>query len=297
MKTVGVVLTLAACLIAPAVASADSGSITNVAASGDGQVSATYTTTSTTCTSYNFCGWYPHARQVPATQQCGPWQADQLTYVGDYQDNPGTQTGTDTFYPVADAVRLCLYINDPNDTEPLVAEYVYPAGTQPSPTPPPATDSPQPVSVPPMTASDARTLLPGVLRGKYGRRFTHRTHYKRSCYRWTSQTVRCDVRWENAGYRYRGNVKLRNDPDDPANSFVYTITVHRKRLHPRPAATPAPAPQPNCDPNYSGCLNPNASDYDCVGGSGNGPYYTGQVRVLGVDHFDLDRDGDGIGCD
>jgi hypothetical protein len=34
-----------------------------------------------------------------------------------------------------------------------------------------------------------------------------------------------------------------------------------------------------------------------VGGSGNGPYYTGQVRVLGVDHFDLDRDGDGIGCD
>jgi hypothetical protein len=44
-------------------------------------------------------------------------------------------------------------------------------------------------------------------------------------------------------------------------------------------------------------LSPNASDYDCVGGSGNGPYYTGQVRVLGVDHFDLDRDGDGIGCD
>ncbi len=53
----------------------------------------------------------------------------------------------------------------------------------------------------------------------------------------------------------------------------------------------------NCHPNYSGCLNPNASDYDCAGGSGNGPYYTGAVRVIGYDVFDLDRDGDGWGCE
>jgi hypothetical protein len=27
-----------------------------------------------------------------------------------------------------------------------------------------------------------------------------------------------------------------------------------------------------CDSNYTGaCLDPNASDYDCAGGSGNGP--------------------------
>ena len=32
-----------------------------------------------------------------------------------------------------------------------------------------------------------------------------------------------------------------------------------------------------CDPNYSGCLDPNASDYDCAGGSGDGPKYTGRV--------------------
>jgi hypothetical protein len=53
----------------------------------------------------------------------------------------------------------------------------------------------------------------------------------------------------------------------------------------------------NCDPNYSGCLDPNAYDYDCAGGSGDGPRYTGEVQVLGDDHFDLDRDGDGVGCD
>lgn len=52
-----------------------------------------------------------------------------------------------------------------------------------------------------------------------------------------------------------------------------------------------------CDPNYSGCLDPNAVDYDCEGGSGDGPLYTGTVEVLGVDHYGLDDDGDGIGCD
>ena len=52
-----------------------------------------------------------------------------------------------------------------------------------------------------------------------------------------------------------------------------------------------------CHPSYSGCLNPNVSDYDCAGGSGNGPYYTGMVRVIGPDVFGLDRDGDGWGCE
>lgn len=56
-------------------------------------------------------------------------------------------------------------------------------------------------------------------------------------------------------------------------------------------------PEQKCHPSYSGCLNPNASDYDCAGGSGNGPYYTGRVRVIGPDVFDLDRDGDGWGCE
>lgn len=53
-----------------------------------------------------------------------------------------------------------------------------------------------------------------------------------------------------------------------------------------------------CDPNYEGaCLDPNASDYDCEGGSGDGPDYTGAVTVVGVDHYGLDSDGDGVGCE
>ena len=64
-------------------------------------------------------------------------------------------------------------------------------------------------------------------------------------------------------------------------------------------ATPTPkaAPHQVCHPSYEGaCLDPNASDYDCAGGSGDGPLYTGRVRVVGPDVFGLDRDGDGIGC-
>jgi hypothetical protein len=54
-----------------------------------------------------------------------------------------------------------------------------------------------------------------------------------------------------------------------------------------------------CDHNYSGrCLRPNVSDYDCAGGSGNGPYYVrGPFRVVGTDHYRLDADHDGTACE
>jgi hypothetical protein len=55
---------------------------------------------------------------------------------------------------------------------------------------------------------------------------------------------------------------------------------------------------PSCDPNYEGACVPIASDVDCAGGSGNGPAYVqGPVTVVGSDIYDLDRDGDGVGCE
>jgi hypothetical protein len=54
----------------------------------------------------------------------------------------------------------------------------------------------------------------------------------------------------------------------------------------------------DCDSNYSGaCLDPNSPDYDCEGGSGDGPDYVGVVQVVGSDVYDLDADGDGTACD
>lgn len=66
------------------------------------------------------------------------------------------------------------------------------------------------------------------------------------------------------------------------------------------APPPPPPTQPasNCHPSYKGaCLDPNASDYDCAGGSGDGPKYTGTVQVVGYDEYGLDADGDGWGCE
>jgi resuscitation-promoting factor RpfB len=66
---------------------------------------------------------------------------------------------------------------------------------------------------------------------------------------------------------------------------------------PKPVATPAPQPS-NCHASYTGKCVPIASDVDCAGGSGNGPaYVSGPVTVIGADIYDLDRDGNGIGCE
>jgi len=65
-----------------------------------------------------------------------------------------------------------------------------------------------------------------------------------------------------------------------------------------PEPVPAEPSVSDCDPNYSGaCLDPSAYDYDCEGGSGDGPEYTGYVQVVGDDPHDLDSDGDGTGCE
>jgi hypothetical protein len=83
-------------------------------------------------------------------------------------------------------------------------------------------------------------------------------------------------------------------------STVITLVI-AKALPPPPATQPPPATTPSrsCAPSYPGvCLDPTAGDYDCAGGSGNGPRYVqGPVQVRPPDPFDLDSDADGIGCE
>jgi len=55
-----------------------------------------------------------------------------------------------------------------------------------------------------------------------------------------------------------------------------------------------------CTSGYSPCLQAGPSDYDCYGGEGNGPAYTDPgvtYQVTGSDPYDLDGDGDGLGCE
>ena len=71
-----------------------------------------------------------------------------------------------------------------------------------------------------------------------------------------------------------------------------TVTV------PNPEPAEAPVLLDDCDVNYTDACVAVADDVDCDPGSGNGPeWVSGPVRVVGVDIYDLDRDGDGVGCD
>ena len=290
-----------ACLAVPGIAVADSGSITNVTDLGNGTVNATYTTVGDCAGDLDgYCFWYPHAVQGPASLPCYQYVSGdgRLTYVGgapppDYiWEGPATEVTTAYFYPTWSPVRLCLYINYSSNNRVLVAETVYPPTTATSPTPPPPTI---PVSnpVPRMTVSEGKSYVPGVLSDEYGRKYNRRT-LRRSCFRLTETRVRCAVSWRKGHFKYYGPVTMWNDPADPANSFLYRVNIKRKRTS---SGSSSPGPSRNCDPNYSGCLDPNASDYDCAGGSGDGPRYTGRVVVRGNDHYGLDRDGDGIACD
>jgi len=65
----------------------------------------------------------------------------------------------------------------------------------------------------------------------------------------------------------------------------------------RPGRTVTLFVQPLCTPGYSPCLAP-ALDYDCYGGTGDGPKYTGFHTVTGFDPYGLDgNDNDGRGCE
>jgi hypothetical protein len=67
----------------------------------------------------------------------------------------------------------------------------------------------------------------------------------------------------------------------------------------RVVTTQAPvAPVQQCTPGYSPCIAP-GGDVDCAGGTGNGPrYVAGPISVDQAfgDIYDLDGDGNGVGC-
>lgn len=81
------------------------------------------------------------------------------------------------------------------------------------------------------------------------------------------------------------------------------LVVAKAPPPPPPTTVPPPpttATPRNCDPAYPDvCLHQGIGDYDCAGGSGNGPNYVeGPLQVLPPDPFDLDgNDNDGIGCE
>jgi hypothetical protein len=111
-----------------------------------------------------------------------------------------------------------------------------------------------------------------------------------------------------ADYGLKATVRYRSTDQYPARSVISqspkagalvlpdtTISLVVAKTPPPPASAPEPPsppspPAPNCDPSYPDvCLDPAVEDYDCAGGTGNGPEYVeGPIRVRPPDPFDLD---------
>lgn len=96
------------------------------------------------------------------------------------------------------------------------------------------------------------------------------------------------------------NVVLRQTPSATQQaapgSVVQLVVSNVVAPPPPPKPTPVPLAS-NCTAGYKPCLTP-ASDYDCAGGSGDGPGYAyGPIYITGSDPYDLDSDGDGVACE
>jgi PASTA domain len=164
-------------------------------------------------------------------------------------------------------------------------------GTTVEPTssaPPPSTTAPPPpTTATPTSMTAVKAAVPNLVGMTAGQA---RAALSRRGLRWT------------IGYKATGRVapgtvlsqSRKAGQGVPAGTVVGLVVA--KAPPPPPPTTSAPK---NCDPAYPDvCLHDGIGDYDCAGGSGNGPNYVdGPIRVLSPDPFDLDRDGDGTGCD
>lgn len=244
-------VTVAAALPLSSSALAYSGSISGITPNSDGTVTATYSSTVTSsevCFSdgSGICGWYPVAWQVPSTQACGAEDSNNLTYVGDFWDVPGTQTGSDFFYPQYSPLRLCLEASSVNGDY-LVADAVYAPSTAPPTTSPPPAQLPvaqPPVAQPPAPAvetlalSEAKSAVRVALRRKFGSRFAHRSRYRAVCGRLSRIRFRCHASWNHRGH-WKATVTVWGGVQNGEQYVYWRISgIHRPSKR-RPSAPPS----------------------------------------------------------
>jgi hypothetical protein len=118
-----------------------------------------------------------------------------------------------------------------------------------------------------------------------------------------SQLRRAGFRLDNVIHRYDNYYSLYA----PDRVFASSPRSYR-RVPPGTAVTLFIAKAFRCTPGYLPCLVPHLqgfgnlrilADYDCAGGTGDGPYFVySTVRVTGDDEYELDgNDNDGYGCE
>jgi endonuclease YncB( thermonuclease family) len=204
----------------------------------------------------------------------------------------------------------------------------------PAPTPTP-TPTLAPTPTPEPTPTRASVVISDLVRIDEGERAAFRGEV--GTYRWESLSFRADrvaMRWSasataqggcrvgwrlepvnrddirstirvSAGQQEKGNRRLNTTFSDASVLVSSTCPKWLITLEglapppPPPTRAPSSGTGGSCHPSYRGaCLKRGAGDYDCLGGSGNGPnYVAGPVYVVGPDEFRLDGDNDGVGCE
>ncbi len=108
-------------------AAADSTTI-SVTDSGGGQMSATVQATSTTCSTYGYCGWFGFVLERHSSLPCRDEETF-LRHVIPLQESAGTREETFTFRPFFPrAAKLCVYLENGAGV-PLAGEATYTAPT------------------------------------------------------------------------------------------------------------------------------------------------------------------------
>ena len=176
---------------------------------------------------------------------------------------------------------------DPNQAATPAPATASTAATTSSAPPAPSTSAPPPSTVQTATVPKLVGMKASQAKNVLARRGLHWTIKSKSTSGFASGTVISQSSKAGADVRPGAGITLviaKAPPPPPTTA-------------PPPPTTAAPR---NCDPAYPDvCLRDGIGDYDCAGGSGNGPNYVeGPLRVLPPDPFDLDgNDNDGIGCE
>jgi hypothetical protein len=110
----------------------------------------------------------------------------------------------------------------------------------------------------------------------------------------TAQGARSEHRDDN-GDRNENSEGAGNQEAKASPTKTVTVTARPKPRSAESERSSDAGANRNCTRGYSPCLPPLRTMTVVV--AGNGPKYSGPVRVTGSDPYDLDRDGDGKACE
>jgi hypothetical protein len=151
LRTIALCGISAAALAAPAVASADSGTIGGIGMVGEDRVQATFTATGDLCSPSGYCGFFGYARSVGPNDPCGPEAGRPVWVQEGISSTSGTVTEVENWL-ISDRspFKLCLYTYHPVDQNFLLSEVTYDPPEKAVPAP--VNLAPTPVAAPAPTA-------------------------------------------------------------------------------------------------------------------------------------------------